>query len=198
MKAEFLYHKVLNTISQRNVWIGVSALMAMSSLVLSTALFLKNERTILVPPHITKTMWMEGGTVSKEYLEEMGIYMSKLLLDLSPSSFTYNHETLLKYVTPEAYGALKKQLMEEGEQYTKFDLSTHFKPIQVIANPSTLQVEVKGNLTSYMASKEIKSSLETVFLQFSLRGAGLLLEKACPRPCESEEPGDEGGISHGK
>ncbi len=184
MKTEFFFHNILKTISQRNIWIGMAAGMTVSILVLSAALFLKNERTILVPPQINKTLWVEGRTVSKEYLEEMGIYMSKLLLDLSPSSFTYNHETLLKYVAPEAYGALKKQLMEDGEQYTKFDLSTHFKPTQVIANPSTLQVEVKGNLTSYMANKEIKSSLETVSLHFSLRGAGLLLEKVT------------GGIAH--
>jgi conjugal transfer pilus assembly protein TraE len=108
MKADFLHHNILKVISQRNAWIGVSALMAMSNILLSTALFLKNERTILVPPHITKTLWVEGGAVSKEYLEEMGLYVSKLLLDLSPLSFVYNHETLLRYTTPEAYGGFKK------------------------------------------------------------------------------------------
>ncbi len=177
MKADFLYHNILKIISQRNAWIGLSALMATSNIVLSIALFLKSERIILVPPHITKTFWVDGGTVSKEYLEEMGLYMSKLLLDLSPTSFAYNHETLLKYATPEAYGALKKQLLEDGDYYTKLQLSTHFKPTEVKANPNKLHVEVKGNLTSYVAGKEIHSSLETISLQFSLRGAGLLLEK---------------------
>ena len=155
-------------------------------MILTTALFLKNERTILVPPHITKTLWVEGGTVSKEYLEEMGLYISKLLLDLSPTGFSYNHETLLKYAAPEAYGALKKQLMEDGEHYTKLQLSTHFKPTEVKANPNKLHVEVKGTLSSYVAGKEIRSSLETLSLQFSLRGAGLLLEKVT------------GGLSHGE
>jgi conjugal transfer pilus assembly protein TraE len=186
MKADFLHHNILKVISQRNAWIGVSALMAMSNILLSTALFLKNERTILVPPHITKTLWVEGGAVSKEYLEEMGLYVSKLLLDLSPLSFVYNHETLLRYTTPEAYGALKKQLMDDGEHYTKLQLSTHFKPTEVKANPSKLKVEVRGTLTSYVAGKEVRSSLETVSLQFTLRGAGLLLEKVT------------GGISHGE
>lgn len=186
MKAEFLRQNILKFISERDAWIGISALMAMSTVVLSTALFLKSERTILVPPHITKTLWVEGGAVSKEYLEEMGIYISKLLLDLSPSSFTYNHDTLLKYATPEAYGALKKKLMDDGEQYTKLQLSTHFKPTEVKANPNKLQVDVKGNLTSYVVGKEMGSSLESLSLQFSLRGAGLLLEKVI------------GGISHGE
>jgi conjugal transfer pilus assembly protein TraE len=177
MKVDFLHHSILKIISQRNAWIGISALMAMSTIVLSSALFLKNERIILVPPHITKTLWVEGGTISKEYLEEMGLYMSKLLLDLSPTSFAYNHEALLRYATPESYGALKKQFFEDGEYYTKLQLSTHFKPTEVKANPSKLSVDVKGSLTSYVAGKEIRTSLETISLQFSLRGAGLLLER---------------------
>ncbi|OJW49659.1 MAG: type IV conjugative transfer system protein TraE [Alphaproteobacteria bacterium 41-28] len=177
MRADFLRHNIHKLISQRNAWIGISVLMAMSTILLSTALFFKNERTILVPPHITKTLWVEGGDISKEYLEEMGVYISKLLLDLSPTSFPYNHATLLKYTTPEAHGALKKQLLQDGEHYTKLQLSTHFKPTQVSANPKSLQVEVRGTLTSYVAGKEVRSSLETVSLQFTLRGAGLLLEK---------------------
>lgn len=177
MNTEFLRRNILKLISQRNGWIGIATLTAMSTVLLSTALFFKNERTILVPPHISKTLWVEGGSVSKEYLEEMGMYISKLLLDLTPTSFTYNHETLLKYATPEAYGALKKQFIDDGEEYTKLQLSTHFKPTEVIAHPKKLHVRVKGNLTSYVAGKQMDSSLETVFLQFSLRGAGLLLEK---------------------
>ena len=177
MNSSFLRHNILKLIPQRNGWIGIASLMAMNNVLLSTALLVKSERTILVPPHITKTLWVEGGAVSKEYLEEMGVYLAKLLLDLSPSSFSYNHGTLLKYATPEAYGALKKQLMEDGEHYTKLQLSTHFKPSQVSANPKTMHVNVKGTLISYMAGKEVRSSQETVSLQFSLRGAGLLLER---------------------
>lgn len=177
MNTEFLHRDILKITSQCNAWKRISVLMGMSTLLLSTALFIKSERVILVPPHITKTLWVEGGAVSKEYLEEMGIYMAKLLLDLSPTSFAYNHETLLKYATPEAYGALKKQLMDDGEHYTQLQLSTHFKPSEVIANPQKLHVEVKGTLTSYVAGHEMSVLPETVSLQFSLRGAGLLLEK---------------------
>lgn len=176
MRIDFLYHHITKLISQRNAWIGMSALLTVSNVALSTALLLKNERTILVPPHVNKTLWVEGGEVSKEYLEEMGVYMAKLLLDISPSSYRYNHEVLLKYTTPESYGALKKQLINDGEQYTKLQLSTHFKPTQVSANPKTLQVEVKGTLISYVAGKQISSNLETVALTFTHRSAGLLLE----------------------
>lgn len=177
MKIEFLQHNITRLLCQRNGLLVVIGLMAVSHVILGTVIAFKSERIILVPPQIKRSFWVEGKKFSKEYLEEMGVYLSKLLLDLSPSSFSYNHETLLKYATPEAYGALKKQLLRDGEYYTSLQLSTHFQPAQVTANAETLEVEVKGTLISYVAGKQIRNSQETLSLKFTARGGGLLLER---------------------
>ena len=177
MRFEYLQENILRLISQRNAWMGISALMALSNVILGSALLYKRERIVLVPPQITKSFWVQGNEVSKEYLEEIGLYMSKLLLDLSPSSFSYNHEVLLRYVAPQAYGTLKSQFLQEGEQYKSLQLTTHFKPSQITANPKTLEIEVQGTLTSYVAGKRVEETSETVFLKFTNRGGGLLLEK---------------------
>jgi len=176
VKAEYLHQSIIKLLSQRNGLLALAGILSLSNVLLVVGLICKSERVILVPPHIHKSLWVEDGEVSKEYLEEMGAYLSKLLLDLSPTSFPYNHETLLKYATPEAYGSLKKQLIHDGEQYIKLQLSTHFKPAEVIANSQTLEVQVKGMLTSFMAGKQIRESQETLSLQFTQRGGGLLLE----------------------
>ena len=184
MKIEYLHKNITKLLSDQNILWRVVGLLALSNVILGGLLFFKGERTILVPPQVNKTMWVEGGDVSKEYLEEMALHMSKLLLDLSPTSFQYNHSILLKYATPEAHGTLKKQLTKEGEAYTKLQLSTHFKPSQITANPQTLEVEVKGTLSSYVAGKHVHDSQETLFFKFTHRGSGLLLESV------------KGGISH--
>lgn len=176
MKVDFLRENIIKLISQRNGLSMLTGVLALSNVLLGIVLICRSERTILLPPHITKTMWVEGGEVSKEYLEEIGLYMSKILLDLTPTSFSYNHEILLKYATPETYGALKKQLRHDGEQYTKLQLSTHFKPSQITANPKTLEVEVKGILASYIAGKHVRDSQTTLILKFTIRGGGILLE----------------------
>ena len=162
-------------------------MLSVSLVFLSVAVFCRHEKTILVPGHMTKSFWVQGDEVSKEYLEEMGVYISKLLLDLSPGNIVHNHKALLRYASPEAYGSLKKQCLKEEEDYTSLQLSTHFKPTSVSANPQTLSVEVKGILTSYVASKEIKSSPETIFLTFTHRGSGLLLERAAGTAQGEEE-----------
>ncbi len=177
MNLSYLNQNITKLLSQRDWLIALAATLALSNVLLSMIVFGKREQVILVPPHHAKSLRVQGTDVSQEYLEEMGVYMSKLLLDLSPATFTYNHEVLLKYVAPESYGALKKKLLKDGEQYAKLQLSTSFKPSQVTANPKTLHVDIIGILTSYIAGKEVESVQELITLEFTQRGGGLLLKR---------------------
>ena len=177
MKFEFFQENILELRVQRNGLILLAGALLLNNLILSGAVFYKRERMVLVPPRIHKQLWVQGDKVSKEYLTEMGAYLSKLFLDLSPSTIAYNHGILLTYATPEAYGSLKKQFLKEGEEYTKLQLSTHFKPSEITTNPETLEVTIKGSMGSYVAGKHIRDSQETVAIQFTHRDAGLLLER---------------------
>jgi len=182
MKSEFLQQNISTVLSQRNKIAIVCGVQTVSIAILIIALACKNERTILMPPEIKKEMCFQGGMVSPSYLEEMGTHIAKLLLDITPASFPHNHAALLKYATPEAYGALKKQLLHDGEQYTQLQLSTHFYPTELTANPKTLEVNVKGTLTSYVAGHKVRDSQETLIIKFTYRGAGMLLESISGGP----------------
>jgi len=177
MKFDFFKENILELHFQRNFFAILSGVLLLNTILLSGAVFWKRERTILVPPRLTKQMWVQGNAVSQEYLSEMAGYIAKLFLDLSPSNFAYNHNLLLTYATPEAYGALKKQFLKEAEEYTKLQLSTHFKPAEITASPETLEASVTGTLSSYVAGKHVRDSQETVAIKFTHRDAGLLLEQ---------------------
>lgn len=150
--------------------------LGVSNALLALTVFWKSEKTILIPFDLQTPCWVQGKRVSREYLEQVGRDVAMLLLDISPASYSYKHEALLKIVVPESYGALKGQLMKDGEQYESLQLSTSFKPSEITALPETLAVQVKGTLTSYMAQKEVHSSLESLTFQFIHRGGLLLLK----------------------
>lgn len=192
MNFDFFQENILDLRIQRNGLAILASLLLVNNLILSGAVFYKRERTILVPPRISKPFWVQGNVVSKEYLTEMGAYISKLFLDLSPSSIPYNHSLLLTYATPEAYGALKKQLIKEADEYTKLQLSTHFKPSEITPNPETLNVTIKGTMSSYVGGKHIRDSQETVVIRFTQRDAGLLLESVLQNSsvAENREKGE--------
>jgi len=181
MKRSFSSQKLTDFISQRNGLLVLSCLLALSNIVLVGGLVFSSEKIILLPPEVRQSFWVKGSTVSKEYLEDMGWGLSKLLLDLTPSTYPYNHEKLLTFTAPEAYGSLKSKLFKEGEQYKDLKLSTHFYPSEIIANPQTLRVEVKGTLHSFVAGKLVRTTEETVNLQLTHRGGGLLLESILGR-----------------
>lgn len=176
MKADYLQQNAEKFLQQRNFIAVISAVQTLAMSLFIIALAFKTERTILMPLEIKKPLRFQGSQVPKEYLEELGIYFSKLLLDITPSSFPHNHEQLLKYTRPEAYGELKKQLMNDGEQYTKLQLSTHFYPTEVTTHPKGLEVDVKGMLISYIAGTRVKESQESVKLKFNNQGPSILLE----------------------
>lgn len=176
MRLDFLRENILQLRFQRNCLALLSVILLLNTTILCCSVFGKRERILLVPPRITKELWVQGEKLSQEYLTEMAGYIAKLFLDLSPSNFAYNHSLLLTYATPEAHGTLKKQFLKEGEEYTKLQLSTHFKPTEITANPETLEVSVKGTMSSYVAGKHIRDSQETVSIKFTHREAGLLLE----------------------
>ena len=186
MKTEYLSQNILNILPQRDVLAMLCGLLAVSNIVLASSLLFSNEKIIIIPPETRQSFWVKGSTVSKEYLEDMGWGLSKLLLDLTPSSYPYNHEKLLTFSTPEAHGILKRQLTKEGENYKSLKLSTHFFPSEITVDPKTLLVEVKGTLQSYVAGKLVKTTDEKVSLKFTQRGGGLLLESISGTKKEEE------------
>lgn len=177
MNVDVLDQDIERLLRQRKWLMILSGALLISNLLSGFIVLSKREQVILVPPHFTKSLKFQGSEVSKEYLEEFSIYLTMIFLDLSPSSFSYHHDILLKYVTPESYGSLKKKLLKDGEQYKKLQLSTNFQVSQVTADPKSLTVEVKGILTSYVAGKQVESTLESVVLEFTNRGGGLLLKQ---------------------
>ncbi len=176
MNVGFLQQNIIKLLSQRNNLTLLVGGLLVSNVLLSSAILWKSEETILVPLQIEGQLRIQKGKASPEYLEHMGRDFARLLLDVSPGSFSYNHKTILKYVAPESYGSIQKQLITDGEQITALQLSTHFKPIEITAYPETMEVEVKGTLSSFISGKHLRDSQETILLQFTERGSGLLLE----------------------
>lgn len=177
MNLEIFEKHAAKLFSQRNAALVTAGLVALSNVILVGAYVMKGERTVLVPPQITREFWIEGGEVSKEYLEEMGLWMSTFLLEMNPTTASYKHKVLLKYVAPEVYGPLKAQFLKDEDHYKNLQLSTSFKPQEVNAAKDTMTVEVKGVLSSYMASGKVQDVPHVVTLKFSRRGAGLVLEE---------------------
>lgn len=101
-------------------------------------------QTILVPPELQRTVTISNQQISREYLEEMGVFMSQLLLNASPASIEGQHQMLLKYVDPRYYQALSNELTVSRQFVKRQNVSTWFVPRRVTGYTTNNTVEIEG------------------------------------------------------
>src|SRR5579872_7139368 len=98
---------------QRNLLAGLSFILLLIVLLQTLLLFFKREKIIINPPELKQGYWVEGDRFSNSYLEEMALFFTHLMLDVSESSVIPQGEVLLRYVSPESYGDFKTKLLSD-------------------------------------------------------------------------------------
>ena len=171
-----LYQKRLSHINvQRNFLLGLTVVMLLVLLLQTLLLFLKQQRFIISPPEVKQSYWVEGNLLSKSYVEEMALFFTHLLLDVTESNLLLQGEVLLRYVTPSAYGDFKNKLLSDHKKLKKQQLSLQFIP-QTIDFIKPLTLDVTGLLINYVGSKKIAQFKETYRMGFSQQKGRLFLE----------------------
>jgi conjugal transfer pilus assembly protein TraE len=148
-------------LKQRNIFITAAAILLACNLLLSLSTFWRTEKVIVVPPEVKQSFWVEGGKISNSYLEEMTLFFAHLILDASPITASYQRDVLLRYATPESYGTLKTQLLEDEKRLIKDNLSISFRPASVVVDNAKLEAQITGDIIGYVGSQRISQTRET-------------------------------------
>lgn len=186
-----LYQKRIGNLSiQRNALLGLNCGLFTITLLLIVLLFFKNEKTIISPPELKQSYWVEGNRFSPSYLEEMALYFTHLLLDVTESNIMPQGEILLRYISPDSYGHFKAKIIQDEKKLKKEQLSLHFLAQDIHVFPSTLTAEVGGDLISYVGSQRVSSVRETYRIVFKQKLGRLFLESFQIVKSEKEQ-GDE-------
>ena len=90
------------------------------------ALTVGRERVILVPPEIERPLSVTSTHVSPEYLSDMSLFLSDLLLNVTPDNAAVQHAVFLRYVAPDKYGKLKGELLAQEEHLVKEHMTVTF------------------------------------------------------------------------
>ena len=160
---------------QRNIMMVGCVGLLVSNIILASIILNQNDHVIIVPPETKKEFWIERNRVSAGYLEEMTIFMSHLLLTVSPSSSAFQRDVILRYATPVAYSTLKTQLIEDETRLKKDNIATTFRPHEVSVDPLNLKVELTGDLLTYVGERRISQVRETYLFTFKLQRGALQL-----------------------
>lgn len=177
MRLKVFNNNILKLKKQRNISMIFGLGMMVSNFFLLFIIITSNHKTYLVPPYLNQQVWASNNQVSKSYLEEMSLFYSHLLLEVSPSSAPYKRDVLLKHVSPQYYGALKGKLISDENRYTKENLTTSFKVVSLEVNEEKMEVTLEGVLDSYIASKKIKQSKDKYLISYKYELGNLQIDK---------------------
>ena len=154
--------------------------------VVSVVSVLGTERTIVVPPNISKSFWVTSSKASADYLEQMGSFVAWLILDVSPASIDWKRDMLLTYVTPDKFGALKTHQDLEADRLKQLNASTFFLPQQVVVDEPSQGVVVRGRLRTQINGQDTSTESKAYLAQFQYAGGRVHLVTFKEIPYESK------------
>lgn len=129
-------------------------------LLLALILAVKNsgrERTIVSPPVVRDTFWVDSNDADPKYLQEMSTYFVLLTNNISPSNVEYQNKLFMNYVNPSQQGALSAQLLDQSQRVKRNQLITMFYIKGFKIDSGANKVVVNGQLDTLISDKLISS-----------------------------------------
>ncbi len=164
---------------QRNLFMGLTLVLAGSLLLISIRLSTFDQKIVLVPGLVTE-MSLSGNHVSSSYLEQMTLIFLSQLLDISSNDIKHKRDLVLKYTShsSEAYSKQINEYFANAEnEYQRFDLATHFTVKNMKLDPEKLEVLASGILTSWYGKNGYESMEVTYRINFEYKGGYLRLKE---------------------
>lgn len=134
------------------------------------------QRTIVVPPSMNKSFWVTNSTASAEYLEQMGAFISWLILDVSPATIDWKKDMLLSYVEADQYAAMKTRQDIEAVKLRRINATTYFLPQQLVPSEDKQSVMVRGRLRTLINGQETSTENKAYLVQFQYAGGRVHLQ----------------------
>lgn len=175
MERIFFERSLNSLLVQRNFLVGLSIVLATGLILVSSFLFLKTERIIVVPSVIEKEFWVDAHSISASYLEQFGLFLGSLLLNKSAHSADLYRTVLCRHTEPQYLAILKQKLVEEEETLKKQNASYVFYLNNLFVNPELLTVTLLGDRQFFIAGQKTSNESCGYTLHFSYQGARLLL-----------------------
>lgn len=191
----------------RNAATVFAGLLAVSLLANLVALLLlgrshANVRTVLVPPSIDKSFWVEAERVSPEYLEQMTHYLSMLILNVQPGTIEYQNRILRQYVSPALAGSLDNEGRLNALRIRRDNASQLFTPMGYQIDAAQRRAVIHGQLQTIINKTPVSSVGKAYLAQFELSSGRLLLaafrETRMDDPFNPDKHADSGKSEEGR
>jgi conjugal transfer pilus assembly protein TraE len=154
------------------IQLGVNVLLALIIMV-----NMNDVRTIIVPPTISKTFWIEDGTTDPEYLRQMAHWYAGLMINTSPESVDMQQREFLMYTTPNMRKDFRATLENEAKRIKRMNASQvlFIKKIDIL--PNSMTAAVTGQKIVYVGKTETSNEDVTYLVKFKLNNGKIFVNE---------------------
>jgi conjugal transfer pilus assembly protein TraE len=112
---------------------------------------------VSAPPTVVKDFWVSNKYFDDNYLQQMGIFLSYMLLNVTPKSLDFQLELLKPYLAPDAYSQEEVNINLKKKKYEQYQITTSFTPNRVYTpkDKSKCRIEVEGYLSKRIGAKSL-------------------------------------------
>lgn len=175
MKTDLYVANIGKLIKQRNTSLVFAGVVLITNVLLGVKLLWHSDRIIVVPPEIRKEFWIEGSRASSTYLEQMSLYFTKQMLDMTPLSAGEISTTILRHVSSDYYSAFSQKLIEQEKYLKDNSITTIFFPKSVRVDEINKVVKVTGQIKQMVANTLVQEEEQTYMLGFKYDGVRFLI-----------------------
>ena len=162
--------KLNNAIAGKKYWKIISTIQTLTILLLAFVVIgsANNERTIFMPPTISKTFWIEDNRTSPEYLEMMAHFFAGLTLNTSPESVSYQNKLFLSFTAPSSYRVLKPLLTSDAQRIKAGNFSQIFFSRNIKIYEKAMTAVITGRKVVYVGKTQTSSEERTYRMKFKM------------------------------
>jgi len=160
---------------QRNTLLVIFGLMLLSNLLLALFAFSRNERLVVIPA-LKEEVYITGANdFSESYIEQMTVFFTSMLFDLTQENIGYKSQALLKHVDAKSYHEFLDYYNQEKVKCTKYKLVTKFDITGMRIFKNGQEVEIQGLLSSSFGAGTHEQKQVTYSLSYVKSHGKLLL-----------------------
>lgn len=117
-------------------------------------------RTIVLPPAVTKEFWATDKQISESYFEQIGFYIADRVLSVSPETVDSSYISLLPFFdsNSESLKAVRDKLKSQAEFIKAEKMYQVFYPLHMYPDYNKRQIKIEGPMKKFIGELLVQES----------------------------------------
>ena len=117
-------------------------------------------RTIVLPPAVTKEFWATDKQISESYFEQIGFYIADRVLSVSPETVDSSYISLLPFFDSSSQNlkSVRDKLKKQADFIKSEKMYQIFYPLRMYPDYSKKQIKIEGPMKKFIGELLVQES----------------------------------------